>query len=441
MLTLDCISSILPSSIEKIYVAYSGGIDSHVLLHLCCSVEQLKSKITAVYVHHGLQQDADQWALHCQSTALDLGVDFQCLKVNAKKTVGESLEEVARDARYNALKPLLAKNDVLLLAQHCDDQLETVLLQLFRGAGVQGLSGMPASTSLGLGTMYRPLLDIPKKWLNDYAALNDLHWVEDSSNQDNAFDRNYLRNNILPQLKQRWPALAKTVSRSARHCANSHQFNQQLVVEVFNTLYDECHQTLNITKLIELQNNQQSLVIRQWFAMLELRMPSESLAEKIIKEVCKARKDRNPEIQGKEFIIRRYRNELYCLKPFVKEYDLLDQPWPVEEQYLVLNNALTLKLTETEQGISKQHWLNSQVEVKFRKGSEKIRLKGREGRHSLKKLYQEKGIPPWERANIPLIYLNGKLAVVVGLFFSEDFLCKDKQQCYQIEQCELGNES
>ena len=162
MLTPEIILSVIPSQTERVFIAYSGGIDSHVLLHLSASQNEIKSKITAVYVHHGLQKEADAWAKHCEDVSLALGVNFQSLKVNGKKAVGLSPEEVARDARYHALKSLLGNNDVLLVAQHREDQMETVLLQLFRGAGVQGLSAMPLSIAFGLGVMCRPFLDVSK---------------------------------------------------------------------------------------------------------------------------------------------------------------------------------------------------------------------------------------------------------------------------------------
>jgi tRNA(Ile)-lysidine synthase len=228
MLTQQTVISILPAETGKVFIAYSGGVDSHVLLHLVCSVEQLKLKTTAVYINHGLQQEAEQWALHCEAVSLDLGVKFQCINVNAQKTIGKSLEEIAREARYTAFKSLLDKQDILLLAQHREDQMETVLLQLFRGAGVKGLSGMPLSAVFGTGKMLRPFLDVSKNEIIYYAEENKLQWIEDPSNKSDIFDRNFLRNQIIPQLKDRWPALDKTIARSARHCAKSEYISQEL---------------------------------------------------------------------------------------------------------------------------------------------------------------------------------------------------------------------
>ena len=206
---------------QNIFIAYSGGIDSHVLLHLCASDAQLKAKLTAVYINHGLQAESESWGKHCEQVCNSLDVKFISLTANAQAAPGESPEEAARNARYAVLKPLLGADDVLLLAQHAEDQLETVLLQLFRGSGLKGLSGMPASMAFGQGKLVRPLLEVSKNDIIAYANAHNLKWIEDPSNQHRHFDRNFLRHDIIPLLKQRWPSLAVTVSRAAGHCANA----------------------------------------------------------------------------------------------------------------------------------------------------------------------------------------------------------------------------
>ena len=432
MLTPEIILSVIPSKTERVFIAYSGGVDSHVLLHLAASIDEIKSKITAVYVHHGLQQEADAWEKHCELVCLNLAVRYKCLKVNAQKSIGQSPEEVARNARYHVLKSLVTKNDVLLLAQHQQDQMETVLLQLFRGAGVQGLSGMPLVIDFGSGTMCRPLLDVSKQEVLDYADLNNLDWVEDPSNQSDEFDRNFLRNQILPQLKQRWPALDKTITRSARHCASSHSEIQDLAKVLLTNLFDATDCTLNISQLLELDVNKQYLVLRQWFARQKLRMPSEKKLNTILTEVVAARVCGNPEVQGMGYCIRRYRNKLYCLTSCRDDRELQEKNWPMGQKQLKLDGGEILKLKEGTQGIAESIWLESQVTVKYRKGNEKIRLPGRKGHHTLKKLYQEKAIPPWLRHNIPLIYLNDQLAAIADYWISADFYSSGNEACYQV---------
>lgn len=427
------IFSILPSEVENVFVAYSGGIDSHVLLHLISSIAQLKPKITAVYVNHGLQKESVQWASHCEATALALRVKFQCINVNAEKTIGKSPEEAARDARYSALKTLLNKDDVLFLAQHREDQMETVLLQLFRGAGVRGLSGMPLSSVFGKGEMLRPFLDVSKKDIIDYAKNNNLQWVEDPSNKCDDFNRNFLRNEIVPKLKKRWPALDKTIARSARHCANSNQIAQSLGKELLGNVINEIDWTLNIALLVELDDEKQTLVIRQWFDSMGLRMPSEKRLDKIINEVIMAKDSANPKMQEQGCFVRRYRGKLYCLRQDQNDQAVSDIFWPTGLKRLDVEQGESLMVTESSEGISKALWNNSKVSIKFRKGSEKIKLPKRAGYHSLKNLYQEKAIPPWERNAIPLVYINDQLAAIADLWISADFYDWGKEDCYRLE--------
>ncbi len=427
-----CFTALLALNPNKIFIAYSGGVDSHVLLHLISHNPQLKHKVTAVYVNHGLQDEADAWAEHCQVVALTLGVRFRSIKVEVDKSSRKSLEELARDARYQALKALLGQNDVVLLAQHREDQMETVLLQLFRGAGVQGLSGMPIHIAFGKGYMYRPLLDISKQNIDNYAITNQLSWIEDPSNKRDDFDRNFLRNQIIPKLKQKWPALDRTVARSARHCANAHFQLDDLAVNLYKQIADEVTQTLDINLLLKLDKHKQTLLIRQWFKVNQLRMPAEKFVDSIFNQVINASESKNPEIKGQGYSIRRYRNKLFCLQDINFNPVLTEQSWPDNNRRINLANGSNLFITDSEQGISKKCWDNAKVVVKFRQGTEKIRLPGRKGHHTLKNLYQEKGIPPWQRSMIPLIYLDDQLAAVADLWVSEEYFSINKEACYRI---------
>ncbi|MDP3331183.1 MAG: tRNA lysidine(34) synthetase TilS, partial [Methylococcaceae bacterium] len=296
MLSSQLIESVLTPAnpVGRIFVAYSGGVDSHVLLHLCACSPSLKDKITAVYVHHGLQAAAESWPEHCQQIAAALGVDFQLLRVNAHATSGQSPEEAARDARYTAFKALLKEGDVLLVGQHREDQLETVLLQLFRGAGLAGLSGMPERMAFGQGMLLRPFLNIAKQTINDYARQQQLSWVEDPTNQCSDYDRNFLRKEVLPLLKQRWPAIDKTVSRSASHCSESQGLVNEIAEQFFEQVFNQADQTLIISQLHLKSLVHQKLIIRQWFAQIGLKMPSQDLVGRILDEVVGANEQSAP---------------------------------------------------------------------------------------------------------------------------------------------------
>jgi len=416
---------------EHIYVGYSGGVDSHVLLHLCASLDDLRGKITAVYVHHGLQADASLWAEHCQKIAESLQVNFIELRVDATAVSGESPEEAARNARYAVLKPLVNANEMLMMGQHRDDQMETVLLQLFRGSGLRGLSGMPESAFFGKGLMVRPLLNVSKCDINQYAEDYDLHWIEDPSNQQNDYDRNFLRNDVIPLLKQRWVACDKTVARSARHCAEAQVVVSAVADELFYPVYSHVNKTLCVVQLRAHKSPRQQLIIRHWFQSLGLRMPAQGFVERIQTEVIAAREDSDPILAGQGCFIRRYRDKLYCLKQAEQE-PLTDIVWSADKTAVEFTNYRTLSYAPAPAGILYEKWQKAKVTVKFRSGGEKIRLPNRKENHSLKNLFQEAGIPPWERDITPLVYLNNKLAAVGDLWISADFYSEKTNGCVRL---------
>ena len=433
---------------QRYYVAYSGGVDSHVLLHCCASITQLKDKLTAVYVHHGLQTEAESWAKHCEKTARELGIEFLTLRVNAKAAPGESPEEAARNARYAALKSLIKTNDALLLAQHREDQLETVLLQLFRGSGLRGLSGMPERTAFGVGVMLRPFLDTPKQAISDYADAHQLSWVEDPSNQSNDYDRNFLRNVVVPLLKQRWSAIDKTVARSAKHCADAQVLVDEVTDELFDAVFNPVDKTLCISRLSEHRSHPQQLIIRHWFRHRGLKMPSQAKVERILSQVVAAAGHRDPILSGQGYSIRRYRDKLYCLtmsgtdlhlqegrqagKPDESQSSPQNIIWPAGQSSIKIGQDRVLSYALSSKGICREQWQNAKVEIRFRRGGEKICLPGRDGHHSLKNLFQEAGIPPWERDVMPLIYLNDTLAAVGDLWISAAFYSEKTQGCISL---------
>lgn len=410
---------------NNIFIGYSGGVDSHVLLHLLANIPELKHKLCAVYVHHGLQAAADNWAIHCQQVAEDFGVHFEQIKVNAQALPGQSPEEAARNARYQAFKKLLSKNDLLIFAQHRDDQLETVLLQLFRGAGLKGLSGMPNATNFSEGILIRPLLAFDQKTIKDYALQHKLHWIDDASNLDTQFDRNYLRHKVIPLLERRWPSLDKTVARAADHCANAQTLLSSNAKQQMDLIYDVDKQCLSIIGLQKYEPLPQQLIIREWLDYLGARMPNQKVMNAIQKDILQARTDANPLIQHDGYSIQRYRDGLYLVES--KDTPNLQQiiAWIDKSQHLKLPDNGLLKIKAAQQGIAKAVWQQNSVEIRYRQGGEKMTLPNRSGSHSLKKLYQEVGIAPWQRETVPLIYINNELAAVTGYWVSTDFYVQD----------------
>lgn len=416
---------------SRLYIAFSGGMDSHVLLHLCASVTAFKEKITAVYVDHGLQKEAESWPKHCQTTAAELGVSFIALRVNASTRQGESPEEAARNARYKALKPLVDIDDLLLLAHHKEDQLETVLLQLFRGSGLRGLSGIPKRIEFGKGFIMRPLLEVSKLDMTDYAEKQQLNWVEDPSNQACNFDRNFMRHTILPLLKQRWPSLDKTVSRSAQHCSDAQQLLTESLRDLFNLAYNPFDQSIELKKLEALTSRQLNWVLRHWFETLRLKPPRQKVLQAIVEQLIQAAEDAIPKIQHQDHLILRYKQKLFCLSAQTFQREPNRIVWPTQNTVLRLANGYSLTLVEAESGISKKLWHTAKVTVSSRQGGEKIKLPGRKNHHDLKKLYQEAQIPPWERDVRPLVFLNEQLAAIAGLWVAEWAWSEGPDDCYQ----------
>ena len=415
------ISSALACFLElnRIYIGYSGGVDSHVLLHASAAIPELKKKITAVYIHHGLQKEADDWAIHCQQISEILDVDFLIKHVDAVATHGESPEEAARNARYHAFEGLIEVNDVLLISQHREDQLETVLLQLFRGSGLKGLAGMPEKIAFGKGWLLRPLLNVGKDAINNYATQNQLQWIEDPSNQSSVYDRNFLRQEIIPHLKQRWSSLDKTVARAAKHCAEAQILQQKMIKTAFETVFNTDDKTITIPELLIYSSIEQCLILRHWFEILALRMPSQNFVQRILDDVMTARIDSSPILAGQGVTIRRYRTKLYAMTHALTDFETCY--WQQGKTTLPLSNQQILTVVPSECGISRALWNDAKIMVRMRQGGEKIALPNRTGHHDLKKLFQEANIPPWQRDVMPLIYLNDELAAVGNLWIANKF--------------------
>lgn len=403
---------------QHIYIAYSGGIDSHVLLHICATQPELTHKITAVYVHHGLQKNAEIWGVHCEQQAKNLAVNFQLLRVNAQPKHGQSPEEAAREARYQALACLIHENELLLVAQHQEDQLETVLLQLFRGAGVQGLAAMPKLIRFSQGHLLRPFLEVSKQTIQAYAQTHQLTWVEDLTNQCNDFDRNFLRNAIVPLLKTRWSRVAKTVSRSAQHCANAQQLLNEVGDVLFNTAFNSDDNTLSINVLQSFDYHKQQLIIRQWFKYQHLQMPSTTFIDAIFETVINTKSSSSPQLKKADYVIRRYQDKLYGLKNLSHGKYRENLTWEQTENQILLPNQSILQRHSATFGIPAFLWHRAKVTVRFRQGGEKISLAGRKGQHTLKNLFQETAIPPWERDCIPLLYFDEQLVAVADLWLN-----------------------
>jgi len=407
---------------KVLWVAYSGGCDSHVLLHSLVALRsEIKAEIKAIHINHGLSPFAPEWEEHCRDTCEQLAVPYIAISVNAKKK-NSSPEEAARHARYSEWKKLLNKNEVILLAHHQDDQAETVLIQLLRGAGVKGLAAMPLQQYFSKGLLCRPLLTFLRKEIHSYAIEHKLNWIDDPSNFDTDFDRNFLRHDVVPLLETRWPSLKKVLSRTASHQADADQLLTELAFQDWHHVRE--NNQINISALVKLSDKRQRNVLRYWIAdICELILPDTVHLQRILNEVLTAVVDAKPEVIWRGGEVRRYQGLLYAQEKLIEPQNDLMLLWPNIEMPLELNkNGLKLSaISSVGKGLSQEKLKNTKISLQFRQGGETCRPVGRGQTHQLKKLFQEWKIPPWQRVSVPLLYVDGQLAQVVGYCHCEPF--------------------
>lgn len=417
-------------------VAFSGGLDSYVLLHAMSALRGALNgaELRAVHIHHGLHADADDWVRLCQQRCAALSVPLRVLRVDADALPGQSPEAAAREARYRALASLMSAGDVLLTAHHRDDQAETLLLQLLRGCGPRGLAAMPVVAPFAAGTHIRPLLDVPRNDLLEYAQAGGLQWVEDSSNADVRFDRNFVRAEILPRLRSRWPAVADTLSRSARHCAEAAELLESLAVQDLRTLGGTAPACLPVGALCAWPPPRRRNVLRHWLQVLRLPLPSSAQLERIMLDVLTAQADANPCVHWPGAEVRRYRGHVYAMRPLPPVAKCAVIHWDVREPLCGSELMGCLRMRSVRgRGVTADLCAAGRVTVRFRQGGEACRPSGRHETHTLKKLLQEHGVPPWQRERLPLIYLDDQLAAVADLWVCEPFAAEGDAPGYCIE--------
>ena len=418
-------------------LALSGGMDSRVLLHLMGRYleQHPEASCKAVHVHHGLSANADHWASLCAEWAAQAGVEFALEKVTLRLGKRTSVEQQARDARYSALRAHMQPGDILLTAQHADDQLETVLLALKRGSGPAGLSAMPQRIAFASGWHIRPLLDHSRAAIEHYAQAHELDWVEDESNSDERYDRNFLRHQVTPLLNTRWPGIRKAVTRSAALCAEQEALLQELLREQL-TQAMSADQSLDMACLrAEQQGSERrgKALLRYWLAEAGVKMPSQAQLEQIWHAVVLAQPDANPKVSWADIEVRRFRQRLYVIQP---QADLSDEVCMLKlDQACRLPSSLgSLTLSLSGAGQLRLPRQDEPLSVRFEPAGLEVQPVGRSGKRKLKKLFQEYGVPSWQRRRTPLLFYGEELAAVAGLFVVEAFAGKDCDLIWHYEQ-------
>lgn len=403
----------------RLLVALSGGLDSTLLLHLAVHCHGHSGAVHAVHINHQLQPNASETESFCRDLCGRLGVPLVVEKVTVGS--GESsaggIEEAARKARYSALEAMVQRRDLVLMAHHGDDQAETVLFRMLRGSGVAGLSGIPFSRPLGPATLVRPLLGFERAELERWARSAGLSWVDDPSNTDQRFDRNFLRHTVLPALRERWPGLNRRLRHTADACAESEALNRKLAALQWQAVGGEQNR-LPVEGLKTLCLVEQKNLIRWWVRERGFHAPTISSWQQVMQDLIFAREDREPEFRSDGFSLRRFQGDLYLVPDHspLPDVPVTLEPGPglhFGEWFLKLDPAVTPERPSPP------------IRIFTRQGGERVRFRPDGPSRSLKKWLQEIAVPPWERARLPLVFAGSgdaaELVAIGDLWCSEQY--------------------
>lgn len=393
---------------NRIFVGYSGGLDSTLLLQ--AAVELLgPDKVCALHANHQLQPESKEWQVHCGQKAQALGVEFRDARLVVSNQ-GQGIENEARERRYQFFRDHLDVGDILLLGHQADDQAETLLYRLFRGAGVRGLSAIPEQRSEGLGRLIRPLLNISRQELHSRAIEAQLEWIEDPSNRDLKYDRNYIRAGVLPSIVERWPAAKTTLARASANLAST----AELLDEYGENLLRRCDwrqarwgRSFDVEAFESLSPAAQSHLLSTAFGEMGLKGFDSSYPVKAVNLLASA-DDKSPLLRAGDSELRRFANRLY-LMPQIK-------PLESEDLELDWNGKGSLDVRGCGKVIAIGDGEGRALKVTLRVGGERCKPFDRNHSQLLKKLMQENALEPWLRDRTPLIWRDGEILAVAGLF-------------------------
>ena len=397
-------------------------MDSTVLLHALAGTRELQqSEIVAIHIDHGLHKDSGDWDVHCREFAEKLDVSYVSQRVTIDDQSGSGPEAAARQSRYAALLALVDDGDCLLSAHHEEDQAETLLLNLMRGSGPAGLAGIGAIQEFGRGRLLRPLLSVSTAAIKEYADRHNLDWIDDPSNADTRFDRNFLRREIVPALAARWPAVSSRLKQSADLASEASALLRELAnVDIAAAGTPE---RLNLPILQELSPERQRNVLRQAVNLCGLPPAPATRLYQVIDELIPAREDAQPMVEWPGAEIRRYRNHLYIM-PAIPGLPVAPEQALRPDESLDLGPGMgQLALSPDIDGGISPDLASAGLQIRYRHGGEEIRPTGHDCTHKLKKLLQQEGIVPWMRERLPLLYSGDDLVAVADLWIAKD--CSD----------------
>jgi tRNA(Ile)-lysidine synthase len=408
---------------QRWYIAYSGGLDSHVLLHFAWRLRQeaLRAgkpfpELCAIHVNHQLQADSLHWAAHCASTCNEYGIaiDVRAVSIEGR---GQGVESLARAARYKVFEDIVDERSVLLMAHHQDDQAETFLLRLMRGAGAAGLAAMPVSRPLGRAMLFRPLLNMARSQLEAYAAYHRLESIDDPSNRDPQYRRNFLRHRVMPVLAEVWPAYRYSIARAAELQAETNNLlSAYLSADV--TAISDADGSLDLKALMKFDALRQRAVLRHYVLQhLEIRL-DRAQSEELVGQFLHSSPDSQPVFElNNGMTIRSFRGRLSCERdPAEYVFDRgLVRDWDGRQACLISGlGRLSVKA-------GGEFVPRGKITVRFRSGGERCRIAGHAHSRPLKKLLQEWSVPPWKRDVLPLIYCDDEIAAIADIAICEGF--------------------
>ncbi|MDR3056404.1 MAG: tRNA lysidine(34) synthetase TilS [Zoogloeaceae bacterium] len=413
-----------------LWVGLSGGRDSVVLLHLARQL--LPERVRALHVHHGLSPHADAWAAFCEQLCREWDIPCTLKKVEVPRHDGQGVEAAARHARYQAFRESAA--EYLALAHHRRDQAETLLFNLCRGAGVVGAAAMPPQRQIGNPTLLRPLLDVGADAIAAYATAEQLRWVEDESNADPRYSRNFLRHQILPELKTRFPAAETTLARAASHFAEAQELLDDLAAQDDKAIAGQL--APHLPPLLALSPARQANWLRYWLKQQNWHTPETAALREALRQLATLteKPDRHFTLKLPEGELRLWQNRLYCV-PHIAP--LTQRAWDGKTPCKWADGWLTLEPCPGA-GLSAVLVAGKTFTLRPRQGGEQIVPQANRPHRPLKKLLQENRIPPWQRERLPLIFVDDELVAVPDVAVAAKWQCQTGQAGVQVSYQKTG---
>ncbi|MDO6426746.1 tRNA lysidine(34) synthetase TilS [Thalassotalea sp. 1_MG-2023] len=431
---------LLPFIECPICIAYSGGIDSQVLLHLFARLKKTTPllSITACHVNHGLSKDAGKWQNFAAKQCALHGISLNTETVHLVKESRQSLEAIAREARYKVFDQVTPSNALIVTGHHLNDQMESFILALKRGSGVQGLAAIkPVSQFRSTSkTLLRPLLSISRQEIEAYANENKLLWVEDESNNDPIFDRNFIRHQITPILESRWPSIAYSIARTVSHCQETQTLIDEIAAQDLAKCCPEQAKGLCIDALLDLSTIRRKHVIRFFLASHNITMPSEQQLQQLFAGLSVGSESKR-QVKVGDGWLRQYQGKLYLTQSYtdvqkwqqvIDVQELVDSPIHIT----LPDNMGTLTLSHctkecTQAQVFSVDNTTKELTVSFTQPQDKVLPDYRQHRREMKKVWQELNVAPWLRKRTPMIYLDKQLVAVATYFVCQPYV-KDKHQ-------------